>query len=280
MITLEKKKGKTGYMIIKIDLEKAYDRMEWSFVRNVLCSLGFQNATAELILSCISSTSVSLLFNGEQLEEFKPSRGLRKGDPISPYIFILCMELLSALINKKCADRDWDKVKASRNGLGFSHMFFADDLLLFAKANLENCETISDVLEEFCSLSSQKISKEKSKIFFSLNVLEEDCANMVQQLGIHKTNNLGKCLGFPFKHKGKNRNQFQSVVDKVHAKLAGWKAKCLSPAGRLVLIKAAVTPLLNIQCSVASYPPKSVTELISLPKIFFGVIQKRKGSST
>lgn len=122
-------------------------------------------------------------------------------------------------------------------------MFSADDLLLFAKANQKNCETISDVLKEFCSLSGQKISKEKSKIFFSSNVSEEDYATMVQKLGINKTNNLGKYLGFPFKHKGKNRNQFQSVVDKVHAKLADWKTKCLLPAGRLVLIKASVTPI-------------------------------------
>lgn len=208
LYTLEKKKGKTGYMIIKIDLEKAFDRMEWSFVRNVLCSLGFQNATVELILSYISFTFVFILFNGEQLKEFEPSRGLRQGDPISLYIFILCMELLSSLINKKCEKGDLDKVKASRNGLGFSHIFFADDILLFAKANLENYETISDILEEFHSLSGQKISKEKSKIFFSLNVLEEDCPYMVQQLGIHKTNNLGKYLGFPFKHKGNNRNKF------------------------------------------------------------------------
>ena len=77
LYTLEKKKGKTGYMIIKIDLEKTYDRMEWSFVRNVLCSLGFHNATVELILSYISSTFVSLLFNGEQFEEFQTSRGLK-----------------------------------------------------------------------------------------------------------------------------------------------------------------------------------------------------------
>ena len=190
------------------------------------------------------------------------------------------MELSGSLINKKCEDGDSNKVKASRNGPGFSHMFFADDLLLFAKSNQKNCETISDVLEEFCSLSGQKISKEKSKIFFSPNVLEEDCATMVQQLGINKTNNLEKYLGFPFKHKGKNRNQFQSVVDKVHAKLASWKTKCLSPIGRLVLIKASITPLLNIQCNVASCLLKSMTELTSLQEIFFGVPRKRKGNPT
>ena len=135
MYTLGKKKGHQGYMIIKIDLEKAFDRMEWSFVRNMLFSLGFHQDTIDLILSCISSTNVSLLLNGSQLEEFQPSRGLRQGDPISPYIFILCMEFLSTLIHKKCEEGDWTRVKASRNGPGFSHIFFADDLLLFASTS-------------------------------------------------------------------------------------------------------------------------------------------------
>lgn len=74
---MERMKGRTGYMIIKIDLEKAYDLMEWSFMRNVLLSLNFHMDTMELILSCISTTFVSLLLNGEQLEEFQPLRGLR-----------------------------------------------------------------------------------------------------------------------------------------------------------------------------------------------------------
>ena len=76
LYAMERMKGRTGYMIIKIDLEKAYDRLEWGFVRNMLSSLNFHMDTVELILSCISTTSVSLLFNGEQLEEFQPSRGL------------------------------------------------------------------------------------------------------------------------------------------------------------------------------------------------------------
>ena len=74
---MERMKGRIGYMIIKIDLEKAYDLMELSFMRNVLLSLNFHMDTMELILSCISTTFVSLLFNGEQLEEFQPLRGLR-----------------------------------------------------------------------------------------------------------------------------------------------------------------------------------------------------------
>ena len=250
LYAMESMKGRIGYMIIKINLEKAYDRLEWGFVRNMLLSLNFHLDTMELIMSCISFTSVSLLFNGEQLEEFQPSRGLRQGDPISPYIFILCMEFLSSLINKKCNDDVWDRIKASRNGPGFSHIFFVDDLLLFGKATQENCEAISEVLEEFCSTTGQKISCEKSKVFFSPAVTAEDRADLTHQLGISETNNLGNYLGFPLWHKGRNMNEFLFVIDRVQAKLAGWKANCLSPAGRLVLLKAAVTPIVEyyMQC--------------------------------
>ena len=92
-------------MIIKIDLEKAYDRLEWSFVRILLNNIGFCQETIKLIMSYISSTSTSTLFNGSKMEDFKPSRGIRQGDHISPYRFILCMEFLGALINRKCTDR-------------------------------------------------------------------------------------------------------------------------------------------------------------------------------
>ena len=133
--TIERKKGKAGFMILKIDLEKAYDRLEWSFVRSMLVSLGFHPDTMELILSCISSTLASLLFNGSRIGEIFPSRDLGQGNPISPYIFIICMEFLNILINRKCEEGSWKNIKASRSGPGFSHTFFADDLLLFAKTD-------------------------------------------------------------------------------------------------------------------------------------------------
>ena len=128
IIKVETKTKKSVFMILKIDLEKAYDWLEWSFVRSMLLRLGFHSDIVDLILSCISSTSASLLFNGSQIGEIFPSHGLRQGDPISPYIFILCMEFLNTLINLKCKEGSRKKIKASRSGLGFSHIFFANDL--------------------------------------------------------------------------------------------------------------------------------------------------------
>ena len=160
-------------MILKIDLEKVYDRLEWSFVRIMLVSLGFHFDIVDLILSFISSTSASLLFNRSQIGEIFPSRSLRQGIPISPYIFILCMEFLNTFINLKCDEGSWKKIKASHSGSSFSHIFFADDLLLFAKTDESNIEAIVVVLDEFCRLIGLKISKAKSKILFSPNVATE-----------------------------------------------------------------------------------------------------------
>lgn len=139
-------KGRKGYMAIKIDLEKAYDRIEWSFIREMLIKFNFPNKLIELITNYVSPVSTSLFFNDGCLDFFHPSRGIRQGDPFSPYLFILCMEYLGHLIKEKCAAKTWSPVKATRSGPSFSHLFFADDLVLFTSADLNNCCAINDVL--------------------------------------------------------------------------------------------------------------------------------------
>lgn len=201
----------------------------------VLDHFGFHKTISELILSCISSTSTSLLFNGSKLEAFSHSRGIRQGDPISPYIFLLYMEYLSSLISKSCDSRDWTAMKASPSGPGFSHIFFfAADLLLFAKANTRNSEAILGGLENFREISRQKISKSKSRIVFSRNVDAQSKISICNTLGITATSEIGRYLRIPIFHKGCNCNAFNFVIDSVQSKLAGWKAKVLSPVAILI----------------------------------------------
>jgi hypothetical protein len=114
---------------------------------------------------CISSFSLSILVNGERLENFSPFRGIRQGDPLSPYIFVLCIEYLACLIHDEVVQGNWMGVKPSRDGPSFTHLFFADDLILFAKATKKNCLVIIRVLKEFCDASGQKVSLAKSRIF-------------------------------------------------------------------------------------------------------------------
>ena len=99
------KKGNTGFMAIKIDLEKAYDRLEWNFIQDVLLLYNLPSSMVDLTMSCISFSSISLLFNWGMFKPFLPSRGSRKGDPMSPYILILCMEVLGYLVDDKCQSK-------------------------------------------------------------------------------------------------------------------------------------------------------------------------------
>ena len=121
-------------------------------------------------MSCIVTTSISVLVNGGALQSFEPSRGIRQGEPLSLYIFILYMKYLGHLIEQKCVDGGWTPLRFSKNNLGISHPLFADDILLFGKVDPTACEAILDVLRKFCTESSQKISW-KSPVFIFLQML-------------------------------------------------------------------------------------------------------------
>ena len=168
--TISRAKGKEGYMVIKVDLEKAYDKLEWSFIGEMLFRVNFPSNLIQLIMSCVTSVSTSILFHGGVLDSFHPSRGIKQGDPLSPYLFIMCMDFLGQLIEEKCSGKFWNSVKASRNGLAFSHLVFADDVVLFAKANLKNYRAIRKVLETFYRTSGQSVGEAKTRVFFSPNV--------------------------------------------------------------------------------------------------------------
>ena len=111
--SISKKRGRVGYMASKIDLEKAYDKLEWSFIKDMLIRINLPVALIEIIMSCISMVTTSILVNGDALELIYPSRGIRQGDLLSPYLFIICMDYLGQLIKEKCMMKVWQPVKAS-----------------------------------------------------------------------------------------------------------------------------------------------------------------------
>lgn len=126
-------------------------------------------------------------------------------------------------------------VTASRGGPAMSHLFFADDLILFAKVDEKNCQSIREVLEVFGELSTQKVSASKSKVFFSPNVPGDTRSSLADILCFHSTPNLGKYLGFPLKHVRSSSQDYNFIIEKVQRKLAGWKSSLLSFTGRVVL---------------------------------------------
>ncbi|CAL9013278.1 unnamed protein product [Prunus brigantina] len=148
-----RKKTKVYEMGLKLDMNKAYDRIEWDFVNEVLLKMGFDHSWVRLVKECITSVRFSVLLNGQPGNPFKPSRGIRQGDPISPYIFILVNDVLSVMLNK-AVERDYVQgIKFSRNGPILSHLFFADDSILFLKATERNCAAVANILNSYCNAS-------------------------------------------------------------------------------------------------------------------------------
>lgn len=202
------------------------------------------------------------------MEHILPSRGIRQGDPLSPYLFILYMEALSHLIEEKCEEKKWNPVKSSKNGVAFSHLFFADNFHLFANADHINFSTIWDVLDSFCAKSGQSISERKSRVYFSLKVEVDTGESLCDILGFHSTPNLGKYLGFPIKHRGASNKDLSFILERVKQKLAGWKVNLLSLAGRVVLIQASTTTIPAYVMQSTALPKKLLANLDKVNKNF------------
>lgn len=146
--------GKTGYMLLELDLEKAYDRIEWSFVMDTLASLGIPTVLQKVILHYMSSTTLSVNWNGSSTDAFKSSRGIRQGDPISPYLFVLCLERLGHMIKDVVASGVWKPFCFRRgNSPKLSHICFTDDLILVAEASSNQVQVVRGILDRFCSIS-------------------------------------------------------------------------------------------------------------------------------
>uniref|UniRef100_A0A803NSB0 Reverse transcriptase domain-containing protein n=1 Tax=Cannabis sativa TaxID=3483 RepID=A0A803NSB0_CANSA len=167
-----KRKGKDGYMALKLDLSKAYDRIEWSFLDSVLRKIGFSDIWISLVMKCVSSARYKVIHGGRTMGPITPSRGIRQGDPLSPYIFILCAEGLSALIKRYDDMGLIHGCKVVNGAPKVSHMLFADDSYLYCKTTLQEANRIRELLHQFECASGQKVNLGKSSIFYSTKYSE------------------------------------------------------------------------------------------------------------
>lgn len=184
-----------GIVAFKADMERANDKMEWEFIRVVLRCFGFHEKWIHLINQCLSSVSFSLLLNRSPFGLFTPSWGLRHGDPLSPFLFILGMEAFSRLLMRAETLGSIHGVKISHSAPPISHLLFADDTTVFSHATIEEVAAVVSVFATFSAWSSQTLNLRKSLVFFSKNVaapLQESLSNL---MGIECAADPGSYLG-------------------------------------------------------------------------------------
>jgi hypothetical protein len=173
------KARKQKSLILKLDLRKAYDCVNWDFLRLILVQTGFSLQSIQWIMSCVVSSSFAVLINGEATSFFTSERGLRQGCPLSPLLFILVMECISLLLKKGQVEGLLSGVKVSRI-IKILHLIFVDDVLIMSKAVVEEWQVIKSILESFCCASGLRISPQKST--FHYNGIHEDSLAVYRRL--------------------------------------------------------------------------------------------------
>lgn len=251
-------------MAVKTDMSKAYDRIEWSFVKEVLSQQGFDPLCISWIMTCIESVSYSFLINGVPQGSVKPSRGLRQGDPLSPHIFILCTEVLSALCAKGHADGSLPGVRVSRHSPSINHLLFADDTMFFCKSKAACVSALMRILAIYESVSGQKINPQKSAITFSARTPDEVRARVKDTMSIAMEGGIGKYLGLPEQFGRRKRDIFASILDRIRQKSHSWTARYLSGAGKQIMLKSVLSAMPCYAMSCFKLPASLCKQIQSL----------------
>ncbi|GKB04183.1 RNA-directed DNA polymerase, eukaryota, reverse transcriptase zinc-binding domain protein [Tanacetum coccineum] len=194
------RKNRPKRCAMQIDIQKAYDTVNWSFLESILVKFGFPQKMVKWIMACITSSAFSICLNGEVHGFFKGGRGLRQGDPISPYLFTIVMEVFNLIMSKNIKESIEYKFHFGCKELKLSHMCFADDLLVLCKGNKGSLEVIKKTLDEFSQVSGLNPNLGKSIIFFG-SIKESDKHELLKILPF-KCGKLPVCHDWPWEESG------------------------------------------------------------------------------
>ena len=210
-----KRTGKMGLMAVKLDMSKAYDRVEWVFLEKIMDKMGFSQRWIALISICIRSVSYSILLNGQPHSFIVPERGLHQGDPLSPYLFLLVTERLHGLLKNAEAEGSIRGVSLCQSGPRISHLLFADDSLIFCRASISECEKIQSILQLYEQALGQNINRGKTNLFFSSNTPTQTREGIKNFLGVVASQNYDHYLGLPSLVGRAKKKSFSIIKEKI-----------------------------------------------------------------
>ncbi|XP_074297251.1 uncharacterized protein LOC141627956 [Silene latifolia] len=217
-------------------------------------------------MNCITTTSYSIVLNGQSHGFLPGKRGLRQGDPISPLLFTLCMEYLSRLL-KAAYEYPGFKYHPLCKSLKLSHLMFADDLLLFCRGDIKSVMTFMEAFNCFSGASGLQISSEKSDIILNgLTPSTED--NILKYTGFKKGTLPFKYLGVQISHKRLTKLDCNVLVDWMLLRIRGWNKRKISYSGRLVLVKSVLATIHNYWSQIFILPMGVIDRIKALCRNF------------
>jgi hypothetical protein len=212
---------KTQGMLLKLDLSKAFDKLSWSYLRSNLLAFGFDPTWVSWIVNLTSSALFSILINGVPTKPFSPSRGIRQGDPLSPFLFILMEEGLSRTIKATITDKSLSGLTPHGISPPISHSQFMDDILLMGLSTTREALCFKSIINLFCEASGMEVNMTKSQVFF-FNTPPEIQNHLTQLLGFTRSTLPSVYLGIPLIDNPLRNASWDSLISKFRKKLSSW----------------------------------------------------------
>ncbi|GJS60016.1 putative RNA-directed DNA polymerase, eukaryota, reverse transcriptase zinc-binding domain protein [Tanacetum coccineum] len=237
----------------KVDIQKAYDTVDWNFLETILKRFGFHTVMIKWIMTCVSSSSYSICVNGDVHGFFKGKRGLRQGDPLSPYLFTLVMEVLTLILRRQVRNSDFFRYHKHCEEIQLINVCFADDLFLFARGDVNSAKIIMDSLNEFKNVSGLVPSIPKSTVYFC-NVVNHVKLAILSIMPFSEGTLPVTYLGVPLISTRLFNRDCKVLVEKAQNRIGDWKNKSLSYAGRLQLCKSVISSMHVYWASVLMIP--------------------------
>ncbi|XP_039125466.1 uncharacterized protein LOC120261592 [Dioscorea cayenensis subsp. rotundata] len=255
-------------MLIKIDIEKAYDTIHWSAILATLSKMNFPPIWISWIEACISSTSFSFLINGQPTPWIRSSRGIRQGDPISSYLFILVSQNLTSILNFALANGYVPGFDA-RLRINFNHLMFADDLVIITQMSRKAARSIRLCLDFYGKISGQVPNDSKSAIYFPTWANKRVASRICSILNISAATFPFRYLGILISPKRLAKSTFADIIANIKNRCSRWTHSKLSPAAKTVLINSSLLSLPLYYLSVYPIYDSILLEIHRIVRRFF-----------
>ncbi|GKA29034.1 putative RNA-directed DNA polymerase, partial [Tanacetum coccineum] len=249
-------------LLFKVDFEKAFDSVNWTFLQNTMRQMGFGRKWRKWIASCLESASISVLVNGSPTKEFEMERGIRQGDPLSPFLFLIVAEV------KVCEKGFYKGLFLSNSGANVSLLQYADDALFFGDWSRLNAKYLINILKAFELASGLKVNLSKSRII-GVGVPFVEVESLTSSLGCSHGSIPFIYLGLPVGKRMRFCDGWSDIINRFHDRLSSWKAKTFSTGGRLTLVKSVLGSLPIYYLSLFNAPIKIIKTLESIRSRFF-----------
>jgi hypothetical protein len=261
------KASKTPGMLIKLDLSKYFDRLSWQYLRSVLESFGFDKLWVNWVLKLTSSAFFSILVNGTPSQPFHSTRGIRQGDPLSPFLFVLMAEGLGRYLKAAVLEGSLKGLPLHNLHPVPSHSQFVDDTLLMNTPTVREATKLNSILSDFTEASGMLLNLDKSKLYF-FNTPATVQNHLSRLLGISKSSLPSIYLGIPLTGEPARSISWDNLLLSIANRLNNWTFRPLNIAARLVLLKSVLQALPTYLFTALAVPISVIRAIRSLQRNF------------